>query len=138
MRRFNHVGLPTDQPQPRETYVRETKVWVTRPNDHPQRIEFLRFEADSPVTGPLRDGPHIAFVVEDLAAALAGEEGRVEVSGCLGVVLPHSMRRCSGIGGGHATRARRGTAERQRVSSWLGLAARAARPAAQLLWVLCR
>ena len=73
MRRFNHVGLPTDQKQPGEVYVPETKVWVTRPNDHPYRVEFLRFEPDSPVTGPVRDLPHIAFQVDSLADELTNE-----------------------------------------------------------------
>jgi len=29
MREFHHVGLPTDEKQPGEVYVEETKVWVT-------------------------------------------------------------------------------------------------------------
>lgn len=71
---FHHIGLPTDQPQEGETYVAETKVWVTRPENHPYRIEFLRFESDSPVTGLLRDMPHLAFRVANIEAALEGEE----------------------------------------------------------------
>lgn len=71
---FHHIGLPTDEPQTGETYVADTKVWVTRPENHPYRVEFLRFEPDSPVTGPLRDLPHVAFRVEDMDAALAGEK----------------------------------------------------------------
>jgi hypothetical protein len=74
MRRFHHVGVITDQAQPGEIYVAETKVHVTNPADHPYRVEYLRFEPDSPVTGPVRDRPHMAFVVEDLAAELAGEQ----------------------------------------------------------------
>jgi hypothetical protein len=74
MRRFHHVGVITDQPQPGEIYVAETKVYVTNPLDHPYRIEFLRFEPDSPVVGPVRERPHMAFEVEDLEAALAGEQ----------------------------------------------------------------
>ena len=74
MRKFNHIGLPTEDRQPGELYVPETKVWVTRPNDHPLRIEYLRFEPDSPVTGPLRECPHIAFQVDDLDPEIDGEE----------------------------------------------------------------
>ena len=73
-RTFHHIGLPTHEPQPNETYVAETKVWVTDPADHPYRVEFLRFESDSPVTGPLRDMPHVAYRVDDMAAAIAGKE----------------------------------------------------------------
>lgn len=70
---FHHIGLPTDVSQPDEVYVADTKVWVTDPRRHPYKVEFLRFEPDSPVTGPLRDLPHVAFRVADMAAALHGE-----------------------------------------------------------------
>ncbi len=74
MRKFHHIGLPTQEKQPGEVYVEDTKVWVTSPDDHPYRVEYLRFEPDSPVSGPLRDMAHVAFEVDDLAAALEGEE----------------------------------------------------------------
>ncbi len=73
-RAFHHIGLPTEDPQADETYVEETKVWVTDPADHPYRVEFLRYEADSPVTGPLREKPHVAYRVDDLGTALKGKE----------------------------------------------------------------
>ena len=74
MRKFHHIGLPTEQPQPGEVYVEATKVWVTDPEKHPYRVEYLRYEPDSPVTGPLRQQPHIAFETDDLARELAGKE----------------------------------------------------------------
>ncbi len=74
MRQFHHVGIPTDDQQQDETYVPDTKVWVTDPMKHPYKVEYLRYEPDSPVTGPLRELPHLAFRVDDLDAAIAGEE----------------------------------------------------------------
>jgi hypothetical protein len=74
MRRFHHVGVITDERRPGEIFVPETRVHVTNPADSPYRIEYLRFEPDSPVTGPVRTLPHMAFQVDDLDAALAGEE----------------------------------------------------------------
>jgi|TARA_B100002003_G_C13940383_1_gene456364 hypothetical protein len=74
MREFHHIGLPTDDEQPGEVYVSDTKVWVTSPDDHPYRVEYLRFESDSPVSGPVRDQPHIAFKVDDLHREIEGEE----------------------------------------------------------------
>jgi len=68
------MGLPTDEKQPDETYVPDTKVWVTDPDQHPYRVEFLRYEPDSPVTGPLREVPHMAFKVDDLRKEIEGEE----------------------------------------------------------------
>lgn len=74
MREFDHMGLPTDEKQSGEMYVEETKVWVTDPAAHPYKVEFLRFEPDTPVKGPVRDLPHIAFRVDNLEEAMAGKE----------------------------------------------------------------
>jgi len=73
MRVFHHIGLPTDESHPGEYYVEDTKVWVTDPRRHACRIEYLRFERDSPVTGPVREMPHVAYRVDDIEAALHGE-----------------------------------------------------------------
>lgn len=77
---FHHIGLPTDTPRDGETYVEETKVWVTRPEDDRYRVEYLRFEPDSPVTGPVRDLPHVAYRLEgiDMNEALKGEDVIIE------------------------------------------------------------
>lgn len=74
MKIFHHIGMPTNEVQPGETYVADTKVWVTRPENHPMRVEYLRFEEDSPVSGPLSDMPHMGFRVDDIHAALEGED----------------------------------------------------------------
>ena len=72
--KFDHIGIVTERKQPRESWVESTRVWVTSPRDHAYNIEFLRFEPDSPVTGPLRTEPHVAYRVDDLEAALEGHE----------------------------------------------------------------
>jgi len=90
MREFHHFGLPTTEKQPDETYVEATKVWVTDPTAHPQKIEFLRYEPDSPVTGPLHDMPHVAFKTDDLDGEIAGvtpELGPIEAMPGLRVVF---------------------------------------------------
>ena len=74
MRSFHHVGVIVDDKQPNETYVSATKVWVTDPLQHPHRVEYLRFEPDSPVTGLLRELPHFAYRVTDLDREIAGQE----------------------------------------------------------------
>ncbi|MBI3947823.1 MAG: hypothetical protein HY321_18020 [Armatimonadetes bacterium] len=92
MRLFQHVGVPTTESHPGEVYVAETKVWVTSPDDHPQHIEYLRFEPDSPVKGPARDLPHMAFRVDSLADAIGGENvilGPFEASPGLQVAFIH-------------------------------------------------
>jgi hypothetical protein len=70
--RFDHIGLVTDEQQAGERWVEATRCWVTSPRAHPYNVEWLRFEPDSPVTGPLRTQPHLAYRVEDVAKAVEG------------------------------------------------------------------
>jgi len=70
--RFDHVGLVTDKPQEGESWVEATRVWVTSPRAHPSNVEWLRYEPDSPVTGPLRSKPHVAYRVNDVHEAIEG------------------------------------------------------------------
>jgi hypothetical protein len=61
---FDHVGIPTAEQKEGAIFVEATRVWITDAHQHPFRVEWLRFEPDSPVTGPLHDLPHIGFRVE--------------------------------------------------------------------------
>ncbi len=63
---FSHVGLITDEKKPDELFVEASRVWVTDFRKHPYHVEWLRFEADSPVTGPLRNEPHVAYAVKKI------------------------------------------------------------------------
>ena len=71
---FDHVGLITDEKKPGESWVEATRVWVTNPRAHSCNVEWLRFEPDSPVTGPLRTDPHVAYRVADVHRAIEGHE----------------------------------------------------------------
>lgn len=66
---FSHVGLITDTPQPGEVFVEATRVWITDFLKHPYHIEWLRFEPDSPVSGPVRHQPHVAYRVPSIEEA---------------------------------------------------------------------
>lgn len=70
--RFDHIGVVTTEPRPGERFVESTRCWVTSPRDHAFNVEFLRFEPDSPVTGPIRTEPHVAYRVPDVQAAVEG------------------------------------------------------------------
>ncbi len=75
---FDHIGVITDEERPGETWVEATRVWVTNPRAHSHNVEFLRFRADSEVTGPLRTLPHVAYRTADLDASIAGYEVLLE------------------------------------------------------------
>ena len=70
--RFDHIGVPTRERKQGESWVEATRVWVTSPRAHPFNVEWLRYEPDSPVQGPLRTDPHIAYRVDDVHAAVEG------------------------------------------------------------------
>jgi hypothetical protein len=71
---FDHVGIPTTERQAGESWVESTRVWVTNPRAHACNVEWLRFEPDSPVDGPLRTQPHVAYRVQDVEQAAGGHE----------------------------------------------------------------
>ena len=60
---FDHVGITTTVKQPNENWVERSRVWVTNPRNHPEKIEFLRYEVDSTVPELIKKNPHIAFQV---------------------------------------------------------------------------
>jgi hypothetical protein len=75
---FDHIGVITTEKKTNERYVAATKVWVTDIAAHPYRVEWLRFEPDSPVKGPVRDHPHIAFRVASISEAAKGLKVLIE------------------------------------------------------------
>jgi hypothetical protein len=72
--RYHHMGVPTQTPHPGERYLPQFKMYVVGFDTSPYGVEWMRFEPDSPVTGIIRTLPHIAFEVDDLDSALAGQE----------------------------------------------------------------
>ena len=69
---FDHIGIVTTEKKPDEIFIEPTRVWITDFQQHPYRVEWLRYEPDTPVTGPVRELPHVAFRVESIAEASKG------------------------------------------------------------------
>jgi hypothetical protein len=74
MRKYHHIGIPTDKPRKNEKYLQEYKMYVSGYENSPYGIEWIRFETDSPLPELVRSLPHVAFEVEDLEAELEGKE----------------------------------------------------------------
>ncbi|MGI6215365.1 MAG: VOC family protein [Christensenellales bacterium] len=66
MKEFDHIGITTKQKQPNERFVNKTRVWVTDPHEHPFRVEWLRYEPDSPVSSFMQSNPHVAYHVDSI------------------------------------------------------------------------
>ena len=80
MKEFDHIGIITTEPQEGESWVEFSKVWVTNPRLHPNRIEYIR-PLEFPEIDPkdlaqwkLWHLPHVAYRVDNLQEAIAGEE----------------------------------------------------------------
>jgi hypothetical protein len=69
---FDHIGIVTTEKKPDDIFIEPTRVWITDFQKHPYRVEWLRYEPDSPVTGPVREMPHVAYRVESIAEASKG------------------------------------------------------------------
>ena len=76
--KFHHIGIPTDQRHEGEEYLEGGKVFYTDPEASEYRIEWLRFEPDSPMPEELRTRPHPAFLVDDIQAAIEGKNVLIE------------------------------------------------------------
>ena len=72
--KYHHLGIPTDKKRSGEVYLERFRMYVSGYESSPYGIEWMRFEPDSPVPELVRTVPHVAFEVEDLAAALRDKE----------------------------------------------------------------
>jgi hypothetical protein len=72
--RYHHIGIPTTQPHPDERYLPEYGLHVSGYDTSDYGIEWMRFDPDSPIPELVKTIPHVAFEVDDLAAAIAGKD----------------------------------------------------------------
>lgn len=74
MLKYHHLGIPTAESRPGERYLPEFGMHVSGYERSPFRIEWMRFDEDSPLPDLVQRVPHIAFEVNDLESALEGRE----------------------------------------------------------------
>jgi len=79
-KQFDHIGIPTDIEQENEIWLEKSQCWITNPRLHPHRIEYIR-RKEKPKVDPSNIGlwrlfhqPHVAYRVDDIEAAVVGEE----------------------------------------------------------------
>lgn len=63
---FHHLGVPTSQRRAGERYLPQFKFHVSGFATSPVGVEWMRFDADSPIHPLIQTVPHLAFVVQDL------------------------------------------------------------------------
>lgn len=80
MRKYHHMGIPTETLRDGETYLKEYKVYVSGYETSPYGVEWMRFEPNSPLPELVRRVPHVAFEVDDIRAEIEGKEVLIELN----------------------------------------------------------
>lgn len=87
MRKYHHIGIPTNTPRAGETYLAEYKAFCTDHENNPYGIQWMRYEERCPLPELVKTVPHVAFEVDDLEGALVGHEILIEPNSPLPGVL---------------------------------------------------
>jgi len=72
--RYHHLGIPTRVPREGETHLEAYGLHVSGFPTSPYGIEWMRFEEGCTLPTLIQTVPHVAFEVDDLDAALVGQE----------------------------------------------------------------
>lgn len=72
--RYHHIGIPSQSARPNEIHLPALKVYVSGYETSPYGIQWMRYEPDAPYPEIIKTLPHVAFEVDDLAAALSGRD----------------------------------------------------------------
>ena len=76
--KYHHLGIPTKAKRKEETYLPQFKMYVSGYETSPYRIQWMRFEPDSPLPELVKTIAHVAFEVDDLQQALIGKHVLIE------------------------------------------------------------
>jgi hypothetical protein len=71
--KYNHIGIPTTEQFDGEIELPHLKMTVSDHENNPFGIQWQRYWVDAPYPDLVKTKPHVAFEVEDLAAALEGQ-----------------------------------------------------------------
>ncbi|HXK49479.1 MAG TPA: hypothetical protein PKW56_03350 [Clostridiales bacterium] len=72
--RYHHIGIPTKERFEGEINLPHLKITVSDHEANPFGIQWQRYWDDAPYPELVKTVPHIAFEVDDLDAALEGQE----------------------------------------------------------------
>ncbi len=75
---FSHIGIPTTEDRTWDGFYEPGRIHYTDFSQDEFGVEWLKFDADSPMPEMMRTIPHVAFLVENIEEALQGREILVE------------------------------------------------------------
>ena len=70
---FHHIGIPTNESLEGEKYSSTFKMYTSGGNHKQFRIQYHRFEEDSPLHPLLKTKTHVAFKVNNIDVAIEGQ-----------------------------------------------------------------
>ena len=78
MRRYHHLGIPTTERREGEIHLPQLGIHVVPHDSNSYGVEWMRYEADSPIPELVQRVAHVAFEVDDLEVELEGKEILIE------------------------------------------------------------
>lgn len=78
MRKYHHLGIPTQEKKEDELYLEHLKMYVSGYEESPYNIEWMRFDPDCPLPEIVKTIPHVAFEVENLEEEIKGKKVIIE------------------------------------------------------------
>ena len=76
--KFNHIGIPTTGRFAGEIPLPHLRITVSDHQNNPFGIQWQRYWEDSPLPDLVKSVAHVAFEVDDLAAAIAEHKVIIE------------------------------------------------------------
>jgi hypothetical protein len=76
--KFNHIGIPTTQAFDGEISVPHLKITCSDHKDNAYGVQWMRYWDDAPYPELVKTVAHVAFEVEDIQAAIEGQNVIIE------------------------------------------------------------
>jgi hypothetical protein len=76
--KYHHIGIPTKEPKPGETYFPALKFYHCGYEESEFGIEWMRYKEGCPLPDLVQKVPHVAFQVKDVYAAIRGKHVIIE------------------------------------------------------------
>lgn len=75
---FSHIGIPTTEDKNWDGFYEPGKIHYTEFDKDEFNIEWVKFDADTPMPELMQKMPHVAYLVDNIEDALQGKEILVE------------------------------------------------------------
>lgn len=71
---FSHIGIPTTEEKNWDGFYEPAKVHYTEFDKDKYKVEWVKFEADSPWPKMVTTMPHLAYLVDNIEEAIKGKD----------------------------------------------------------------